>query len=230
MIRKLVSRFFLLVASVLSACETESKVEFREPQPSGKKDEQQFAARFRGEYANPEERTGLLITDKAVIRITRATIAVAKAEIDSMPDYRLKRGKLYGPELGKPMPFVRRGDSLLVDFAAEDTLFVIAPGQVLKYYKGSYLLNHQRENGTWHAVRLGFNGKNQLEIGQITDSLAIQTLKEVTPVEDIKEDEQVVGYRTSPTKKEFKALLQKDGFKAEETFIRIKSTGKAPHP
>ncbi len=221
MIRKLVFRFFFLVASVLPACETESKVAFQEPQPIGRKEEKQFAARFRGAYASPEAGTSLMITDKAVIRTMRETIAVAKAEIDAMPGYRLERGKLHGPELGKPLSFVRRGDSLLVDFEAADTLFVIAPGQVLKYYKGNYLLNQQRDNRGWHTVRLGFNESRQLEIGQITDSLAILALKEVTRVEEVKDDGQVVSYRTNPTKKEFKTLLQKDGFKTEETFIKI---------
>jgi hypothetical protein len=221
MIKTLVFRFFCLMASALPACEMESKVEFQEPQPAGKKEEKQFTARFRGEYASLEAGSGLLITDQAVIRTMRETIAVAKAEIDSMPGYRLERGKLHGPELGKPLSFVRRGDTLLVDFEAADTLFVIAPGQVLKYYKGNYLLNTQRDNGGWHTVRLGFNESRQLEIGQITDSLAILALKEVTRVEEVKVDGQVVSYKTNPKKKELKALLRKEGFKTEETFVKI---------
>jgi hypothetical protein len=106
------------------------------------------------------------------------------------------------------------GDSILIHYHFEDTLFNISSGNILKRYKGYYLLNYG-DSTNWHVNKLYLH-KGILTLSAIRGD-EINTLREITETAS-----DTTNYHFKPTKTQFKKFLKSEGFKIAESYFRVK--------
>ena len=133
------------------------------------------------------------------------------------PDYSASK------DIEKPLSVEFNGDTVLLLYKFDKTIFSQSNDQILRYFKGRYFLNFKESDNFWTVKTLMFDKEGILTIDRIYGGEEeIQKIKDITPVMEITdEDGNVVDYKVKPTKKEFKELIKSDLFKGGKRFKKI---------
>lgn len=202
---------YLFAILLIIGCGTGSPVTFKSPQPEGKKNILKFPRQIQANYQSEDKTSFLTITDNAILQTYSYEIKIPKDSLDAFSVtlkgdtiFDLKTGDKYKVEINK--------DTINVEYNNVNTIFKISDKEVLKYFKGYYFLN-TFDDGSWTVQKL-YLLKGILTIGNISDSSAINQLKELTH-----SDSDTISF--SLTKKQFKTFIKKGGFTDNQKFIRL---------
>ncbi len=203
--------FGILIGLFFSSCEP--SVSFNEPQPTDTKRLNEFPRKLQGEYLNKDGNPFLKISDKLILRIYDYGQKAHKNQLDTTV-------KIIGDTLidlsDSSKYFIRfEGDSVVILYHSEDTLFYISNLNVLKKFKGYYFLNVGDAN-YWYVNKL-YLSKGILSINSISTKDEINNLREITETTS-----DTTSYNFKPTKTQFKKFIKQDGFKASEYYVRLK--------
>jgi hypothetical protein len=196
---------------------------FKEPQPAGKKNENQFKNKYLGTYLSIDDSMIIHVYKNLIIGEGGEYFEYTKKELDSMTGFKLRNDTLFTPWTDSGMVIAFRYDTICGYKPTVDTIFRISDDNVLRYYKGSYFLNYKNSEKAWTVEKMGFDKNGYLVIARIKVPDEIEKLQEITKVEELRsEDSSVVKYTLQPTRKEFKEFLRKGGFMDGERFVKLK--------
>jgi len=111
----------------------------------------------------------------------------------------------------------RDGDSLLIHIHTIDTLFLIDHNNIVRKFKGYYFLNMRYNKTSWSVEKMQLS-KGKLMISSIATNQDINNLKKITE----NDQDTIINYNFTVTKRQFKKFVKNDGFRNSETFVRIK--------
>lgn len=221
MIKKLCI-LILIISIALTSCVPE--LNFEEAQPTEKKNESKFKNKFQGTYLCIEDSSLLTIDKEKIVQHWDIETKITKTQIDSTSELELKDGLLYVQNNEVPLQINFLGDTALVSYKFEETIFNISDEQLLRYFKGIYFLNYKKTENSWNVKTLSFNKDGVLSINKIyLEDNEVERIKSMTNVEEITNNKgEVVDYKVRPTKKEMKEILKSNLFKEGKEFIKIK--------
>jgi hypothetical protein len=209
--KKLLSVLAVLCALLLIACDPVAT--FDKPQPDDVKPLASLPARLQGRYMAKDRASVVTIHKKLISR--HYDFYVIEHRDSLIPYYRLSGDSLIDLNTGSVEMVEIRGDSVVQHITWIDTLFNLMGGDVLKKIKGHYFLNLQYRGNAWIVNKLSLqNGK--LTIGEISGTEEIKTLREIT-----ESTSDTVTTHFSPTLRQFRTFVKKDGFSDQETFTRM---------
>jgi hypothetical protein len=200
-----------LAAVVLHSCVPVAT--FDKPQPDDVKPLDAFPVRLHGSYMAEDFASVLTIYKQMIIRHYDYDIVEHRDSLGS--SRRLSGDSLINLHDGSAEKVELRGDSVIQHVSWTDTLFNLADGNVLKKFKGYYFLNLQYRENAWIVNKLSLQN-GTLTIGEISGSDQIKTLREIT-----EGTTDTATTHFSPTRKQFKTFVRKEGFSDEETFRRM---------
>lgn len=204
-------RFIILI--ILSFFGCSPSVSFDEPQPSDTKSLNEFPDKLHGEYLNKSNNQLLIISDKLIKVVCDFDQKENKNHLDS--NIKLTGDTLLDTSDSSKTLIRYEGDSIVMHFHSEDTLFSISDKNILKKYKGYYFLNVSN-TPYWNVKKMHLT-KGILSVNSISTKEEINTLREIT--ETISD---TTSYNFKPTKRQFKKFIKQDGFKDSEYYIRLK--------
>ncbi|MBS1558735.1 MAG: hypothetical protein JST69_08390 [Bacteroidetes bacterium] len=190
---------------------------FEVPQPEGVKDEKSISKKWVGKYLNLTDSTLLLVTQELIVKVASFNTKDALSKIDSadlMKMGSLKQGRVEAGFDHAITDFKIEGDSIFYHTTTHDTLFFQSERFRIRKFKGYYFLNKQIAPGSWEVYKL-----EKVKEGIITGT--ISTKQELNELRAVTETYSDTIYRFRPTRKQFKKLLQENGFKTEQKFLRI---------
>ncbi|MBS1489469.1 MAG: hypothetical protein JSS93_02980 [Bacteroidetes bacterium] len=203
--------FLLILASCVDVAR------FEVPQPEGVKDEKSISKKWIGKYLNLTDSTLLLVTQEMIIKITSSNTKEALSKIDSADLMKMRTLKQGRGEAGfghSITDFKIDGDSIFYHTTTSDTLYFQSEKFKVRRFKGYYFLNKQIAPGSWEVYKIE-KVKEGITVGTISTKQELNELRAVT------ETYSDTVYRFRPTRKQFKKLLQENGFKTEQKFLRI---------
>lgn len=204
--------WILLFFFMLASCEKKVAL-FEEPQPQNVKSLKGFPKKFAGTYLSLKDSSQLQISAGMLIRSLDGNFKIHPNELDSTEI--IKNGILIDIETGEKFTAVKDGDSIRIFKQFIDTIFDITNQDILKKYKGHYLLNLKYEDGYWDVMDLIYRS-GRISLKHISEKAEMEKLKTIS---ELQEDSTRI-FR--PTRKQFKAFMKQNGFNDEELFIRIK--------
>jgi len=200
------------------------ELRFEEPQPSGDRNENKFKRKYQGTYLCLDDSSILTIDKNKIIQEWHIVTKLTKAQLDTTEGIEIKDGLLYSKDSEEPLPVEFIGDTAVLTFDFDKTIFQISDNQVLRYFKGLYFLNFREPDSLWTVKALKLDKEGILTIKRIYGGEnEIQKIKDMTTVEEITDEEdKVVDYKVRPTKKELKEIMKSDLFKEGTRFQKIK--------
>lgn len=197
---------------------------FEEPQPSGDRDENKFKRKYQGTYLCLGDSSILTIDKNKIIQEWHIVAKLTKAQLDTTEGIEIKDGLLYSEDSEEPLPVEFIGDTAILTYDFDKTIFQLSDDQVLRYFKGLYFLNFREPDNLWTVKTLTLDKEGILTISRIYGGEdEIQKIKDMTTVEEITDKEgKVVDYKVRPTKKELKEIMKSDLFKEGTRFQKIK--------
>lgn len=209
---------------MLSSCVQD--LSFEDPQPYGEKNETEFKRKFRGTYLCLGDSSLLKIDSHRIVQEWYLVYKLPRKQLDTLKGTVLKENRLHLEGYEEPFFIEFIGDTAILTCDVKKTLFQLSENQQLKYYKGHYFLNFREPDNLWKIKTLSFDKEGILTIKRIYGGdEAIEKIKNMTAVEEIKNDEgELLNYKLRPTKKELKELMKSNLFKEGERFKKIKKT------
>ena len=196
-------------------------VTFKDSQPTKVKGETEFRKKFQGKYLSLIDSSLIYVTSDKIIVELKGNYSIPKEDLDTLESMGLKYNPLYKKKKQEHLNV--KNDTAFLNWANKDTIFKISPDNILKYYNGMEVLNFKAGPNNWVVKKMEINRKGILKISEITGPEEIQELKNITPVEEIKdENNKVMEYSINPSEKEFKKLLKNGAFLRAEIFQKIK--------
>jgi hypothetical protein len=201
---------------ILSACIDSAR--FEVPQPEGVQDEKSVPKKLFGKYLSTSDSSVLTINEYSIIKEKQTIEKGLKSILDSservMHDTSFTRIEF---NLSLRLTFVRRqiqrGDSVFIHTNSVDTLYLRNNRFVIRKFKGYFFLSKRIFSDSWQVRKLE-KIKGGIIIGEIATKQELNELRAITEVHDSTNT-------FKPTKQQFKKILQQDGFKSEEKFLRI---------
>ncbi len=215
--------FFALLLS-LSILSCTNNLKFQEPQPSGDKNEKKFKNSYQGTYLCLDDSSILFIKKDMMIQEWLITAEISKNELDTTAEIKHLNGQYFIEGKDEPLDITILGDSAVLRYKLTDTLFQLSDNQLLRYFKGQYFLNYKEADDQWIVKTLNLNREGLLTLSDIHGGEdEIEKIKEMTPVEEITNEEgKVVDYKVQPTKKELKKILKSDVIQEGSRFQKIR--------
>lgn len=213
---------WLIIFFLIISCTPE--INFEEPQPEGDRNELKFRNKFQGSYLSMHDSAILTVYEDKIVQKWHLVIEVPKAEFDTTEGIEIRDGMIYSKEIPEPLPFRQHGDTIVIDWDFDLTIFDISPDQVLRYYKGLYFLNYKKPDNFWNVKVVSLNRKGILQINKVYGGQQqIEGLKQITEVDDILDESgNVVAHKIHPTRRELKDILKSDAFREGSEFQKIK--------
>ncbi len=211
--RKQKGNYLIAAAFLLLLTECKPPVTFNQPQPPNTKELSEFPKRIQGKYLSQDKVSILTISNKAAIRTYDFDLKLPKDSLKN--NYRLEGDTLIDIPSGKKQPATIAGDTIFAKSSGVDTLFYISEINVLKKFRGYYFLNTLYDKDAWTLQRISLS-EGILTISEITDSVHISQLKEIT---DTPADTICSNFKLN--QKQFKQLVNGDAFDQSEQFIRL---------
>jgi hypothetical protein len=204
----------ILLILVLTSCD--NGVRFEIPQPEGQSNEKITPKKLIGEYFSVEDSSRLSITSGQMTKTLITNLSLHKSELDSSDRVIFKNDSTFSQtDSNMKINVVIKGDSVFEHVVYKDTIFKASRGDLLRKFKGYYFLNRRTSKNNWNVTKLTKTRKG-LTLGTVTGKEDIDNLRELT---ETKSD---TIYNFRPTRKQFKRFIKNNGFKDEETFIKIK--------
>jgi hypothetical protein len=196
-------------------------VTFKESQPIKIKAETEFRKKFQGTYLSLIDSSLVYVTSDKIIVELKGNYSIPKEDLDTLESMGLKYNTLYTKKKQEHMNV--KNDTAFLNWANKDTIFKISADNILKYYNGMEVLNFKAGPSNWIVKKMELNRKGILKISEITVPEEIQELRQITMVEEIKdENNKVTEYSINPSEKEFKKLIKSGAFIRAEVFQKIK--------
>jgi hypothetical protein len=213
--------FLLLLFLIVAGCSP--TVLFNSPQPAGKKDLVQFPSRYWGEYEAIEDSSVYLIEKYMIRQRNIIDISVPITEIDTSKEVTLEGNLLYIKESGENVPVTFRNDSVFGTLTTYDTTFFISDKGILRKFKGYYFLNFKQDDDQWMIYKLKFSRNDVTTACGISKDDEIDHIKELTTVEEEKNDKgETQKYIIKPEKGDFKKLIEHGHFRECMQYRKIK--------
>lgn len=211
---------FVSIASTLFfSCEPhEPPASFNEPQPTNFNNLSRFPKRLCGQYLSQEDHSIVSIGEKLIIKTNDFEFKFHPNQIDSNSG--ILGDTLINYKTNEKNILKRDGDSLITHVSYIDTLFQIDSDNVVRKYKGYYFLNTRFGDSNWEVKKIHLT-KNQLIIARISSKQDIELLKEITTPNDT-----FPPYNFSPTRRQFKEFIKKQGFQDQEVLLKLSTTEK----
>lgn len=198
-------------------------VVFTEPQPAGLLPDNFIIPIYRGTFFCESDSSVVHVHAKTIFKEKFYSIESTIEDLDGMEGVEVKDGKIEIKGWQDIEIKEMRGDSIFTDFVLRDTLFNLGPKQILKPYKGHYVISKQLNRNDWEVNILSLDYDLNLRLSKTVLPEDLERLEAITPVEDIS-TESKTQYRISPTMMEFDQILrQKLIFEECDYFIRIQS-------
>jgi len=216
--------FISLTILLLAFSSCIQELSFKEAQPTEKKNETKFKNKFRGEYLCIEDSSILIISKNKITQNWNIETKLTKTQIDTTSELEFKDGLVYIENNEVPLNIDYLGDTAIISYKYEETIFNISDNQLLRYFKGIYFLNYKQFENSWNVKTLSFNKAGILSINKIhVSEEEIKKIKDLTNIEETTDDKgAIIDYTVHPTKKELKEILKSNLFKEGKTFIKIK--------
>ena len=195
------------------ACEP--PVTFTEPQPADTDNLSNFPRRLKGIYISLSDSSTLSINDKLIQRTYDFDYKIHPNQLDSTT--RLLGDTLIKVETKERQLIKRDGDSLKIHIHNVDTLFQMDYDNVVRKFKGYYLLNTRYDKTSWTVEKMNLS-KGKLIISRISTQEDIKNLREITETAQ----DTLINYSFTATKRQFKKFVKNDGFSDSEIFVRLK--------
>jgi len=208
---KIISTIIILTG--LFSCEPPAT--FTEPQPVDTDNLSKFPRQLQGKYLSLSDSSTLTINDNFIERIYDFDYKVHLNQLDS--NTRLSGDTLINLETSERELIKREGDSLMIHIHNVDTLFQMNYDNVVRKFKGYYFLNTRYDKTSWSVEKMQLS-KGQLIISGISKEQDIENLKEITETAN----DTVATYNFTTTKRQFRKFVKNDGFRDNETFVRLK--------
>jgi hypothetical protein len=216
---------FLILTSFLWSCGDQEHVLFETPQPEGVKEASSFNWRYKGEYIHCTNNADKLIIGEDYMTIEH--LQTMKSHRDDL-DENITADRNNDKEIlayfeKKGFDVYIEADTIYANALMRDTVFRIAPKQVLKKFNHSYFLNENRGENAWTVKRVDLQ-KDTLLIGEIYPSDSLLTYDFAEKNEEINDEDSstTVDYALRPNKKEFKSLLEAEEFKTCDCYYKKK--------
>lgn len=181
---------------------------FTEPQPEGVAALDRFENHYQGTYFCTGDSSLVKVEANCLYKEKSFTFVTSLAALDSMEDTYFEEGKIFMN--GEAMPFeilYLDDETLAGNYIHRDTLFQIGPKQVLKFYRGHHILNVKIDAQHWNVWLLSKDQFGNMALSKTILPENLSDLAAITPVTDISEQD-LPQYKISPTKAEFRKLLQ----------------------
>lgn len=206
---KIIKRYvFLIFASLLLAATCDTKVKFKNPQPTGRNNLTSIPSVFHGKYLELADSLTLTIDAKLIVKeelkITRMTKKQLYAEIDTV----FEVDTIVHVTENMTLEFKFYGDSVKLTTYDVDTMFNLSDNAILREYKGFHFLNSPLGNNLWKVQIMKSKGDSLMLTSLISVS-EIDTIHPLSPITIIKDtvENKVEEYILNPTKSELKKIL-----------------------
>ncbi|MBL0740402.1 hypothetical protein [Chryseolinea lacunae] len=214
---KHVGLFLYLI--LLFSCE--GIVRFEEPQPEGVKAEVSVPKKLTGTYQLFDSpKSELIITRERVIQKITVDTTFRFSSLDSADRIQILEDAARDSLKNDPTFFTKIvGDTVYGHFGFVDTLLSIPDGDVLKKFKGYYLLNSCRGENSWYVTKLGVV-KAGLVLGNISTGQDLKSLQALTnaPSDTI--------YTFRPTRRQFKKFINEHGDRLQTLYVKVPARQK----
>ncbi|MEL6655932.1 MAG: hypothetical protein AAFP77_07555 [Bacteroidota bacterium] len=213
--------FFSLILMIgLGSCAP--PVVFTEPQPDVLQESETFDPTYQGHYFCTGDSSVVRISPTTIWKERQIKLNTTLDDIENTDGVYLDGDLLYIEETDTPVHIEFLDDGRVgAEFTISDTLFEIGHRQVLKLYRGHQIMSSKISNRNWAVQILSKDEVGNLSLYNTKLPEDLQSLEEITPVEDISSEE-VQRYRLSPNIAEFRKLLEsKLIFEACDYFERI---------
>ncbi|WP_243348319.1 hypothetical protein [Parabacteroides sp. FAFU027] len=179
-------------------------VTFDRPQPAGVDSLTKIPKKLIGKYISNDGSAELVIDPKSMIIRYDYEVKIPK---DSVNWYDMSPEEKAASRIEKGWVIQHILDS--------DTLFQFSEGNVLKKFKGYYILNSLIRENAWFVQKMKLQ-KGMLTIGEISTEAELDALERVkeSPID-------TATYNISFTRKQFQSYM-KSGFSKVDTFKRVK--------
>jgi len=196
---------------------------FDEPQPTGDRNENKFKNKYQGNYLSLGDSSILTIDNDKIIQEWNILVKLTKTQIDTTEGIKLRDGLLYSKDYEKPFPLKFNGDTAILSYQYNDTIFKLSKDQILRYFKGIYFLNYREPSDIWNVKTMKLDNEGILILNTIYGGEAeIKKIQDMTDVKEITDKEgRIVDYKVSPTRKELKEILKSDLFHEGIRFQKI---------
>lgn len=203
---KKLAYLFLLSFFFIIACEP--PIVFTEPQPKKVKAETAFSEEYQGVYFCESDTSLVKVTEKGIYKEKDFYFTTTPEDISEMDDMYLENDELIINWYFKPLKITYLDDEHLSGvLTIRDTLFWISNNHVLKYYKGHQILNYNLGNRKWDIYVFSQDDYGNVSYMRTKLPENLEELEKITPVTNLS-DKDKTQYQVSPTKMEFKKLLE----------------------
>ena len=210
-------KFILTISLITSLISCQPPFTFSEPQPKGTDNLLKFPNQLQGNYISLSDNSLLTIDDNLIKRVYDFDHKIHASQLDS--NSRLVADTIFDLRSNEKTLVRHEGDSLVYHVYYLDTLFQINYDNVVRKYRGFYILNKRYDKESWEVKKMEMS-KDKLVISSISTNDEIDNLTEITPIKL----DTLQPTKLSATKKQFKEFLKNDGFNDSEIFVPQKRT------
>ena len=212
----------LLVILTMASCTPE--LNFEEPQPTEDKDEKKIKNKFRGTYLCLADSSILTIDKYSMVQAWHIVVEMTKIQVDTTEGIEIRGGLMYVEDMPEPLPIQINGDTVVVNWDYNKTIFKISDDHVLRYFKGLYFLNYKESENLWTVKTMKLDKDGILTLNKIYGGPEeIDKIKSITTIEEITDEEgKVIEYKIRPTKKELKEIMRSNIVSIGNEFQKIR--------
>lgn len=207
------------IACLFFSCD--QTVRFEQPQPVDKGDIASLPGKFMGQFYSDSDSTSLDITPGHITISRFEYIRFSKNQLDSSAVF--KGDTLIDMASGYRTIARINGDSLEALLPVWiDTLLARGDQYHLRRYRGHFFCNALGADGYWTVRVLAPRSVNVIAVEELRAPEDIEQLREITPVQDIRQDSLAdPKYLVNPKRKELRELMQR-GFTTRAVYKRVK--------
>lgn len=210
----------IMLFAFLVSCRQQS-VLFTEPQPPNAKELTTFPESLLGSYVYAAENLNLEVQIGVAYLWEDVILPVAKMELDTCSNCIIIGDSIFMEEDNFKARFKTVGDSVFVYYTDVDTFYLQQPNLVLKNVNSTYFFNELSNDSLWRVEKISLISQDSLEIATINRAQETAIIKELMPVQEIRDTAgEVQQIILSPSSKQFKALLNQNTFGDKLYFIR----------
>ncbi len=196
------------ISVVLFSCEP--PVYFLAPQPPGVKNLPEIPPAYRADYLNTKDSIRIIISANMVTQYETEFSGMTREQLYRDIDTVIDHDTLVYVSPNWTVEINLIGDSAEYISRKVDTVFLNAPGNMIRKWQGFIFLNMKAEKDMWQVYIMKKN-TNQLYFDELLDSSEIDSVNhivEITHVIDSVENK-IIEYYLDPSKKELSRILKK---------------------
>lgn len=216
-------KFILLGLIAIAFLGCQERIMFSEPQPSDKKDKNNFKRGYRGTYLNLSDSSLLVIEPTIVYQNFNAKVVIHIDEIQENGITKIDSNSFEFELFNGDIQHHLKGDSLFIHYSLNDTIFQLSDQQILRVHKGNYFLNYNVGPNAYEVKLMQLNSAGILEISELlVQSNKLEDLNQVLKLPELENDSvEIKHVRINPTKKELKDIVRNGVFTTTGEYQKI---------